>query len=211
MATSARQYEPIATPAESRVYDDRQPIRLPDDWVLSEAQFDEICRLNKGTQFERTPDGRLYQLNAPNSLSEEFNAEIGFRLRIWAETSGGRVRGADGGYYLPDGSHIIPDTSWVDQQTLDQRPSRLHKFRAAPAFVVEVMSINDTLPAHQSKLRSWIGYGTQLGWLIDPFNEIVYIYRADGSVEEHHRPGALSGEAVCPGFTLDLERLWNPA
>ena len=30
--------------------------------------------------------------------------------------------------------------------------------------------------------------GVRLGWLIDPYQELVWIYRADGSVEQLDRP-----------------------
>ena len=43
--------------------------------------------------------------------------------------------------------------------------------------------------------------GVRLGWLIDPYQELVWIYRADGSVEQLDRPEALSGEDVCVGLS----------
>ena len=51
--------------------------------------------------------------------------------------------------------------------------------------------------------------GVQLGWLIDPYEEIVWIYRADGSFEQLDRPDELSGEDVCVGLSIDMTRVWE--
>ncbi|PPT10084.1 Protein of unknown function DUF820 [Geitlerinema sp. FC II] len=48
----------------------------------------------------------------------------------------------------------------------------------------------------------------QLGWLIDPQNRQVEIYRAGRAVEVLENPSTLSGEGVLPGFTLKLQRIW---
>jgi len=53
--------------------------------------------------------------------------------------------------------------------------------------------------------------GVRLGWLINPQQEQVWIYRADGTiskVDSFAEP--LSGEDVLPGFTLNLAELWEP-
>ena len=52
---------------------------------------------------------------------------------------------------------------------------------------------------------TWIANGVQLAWLLDPKNQLTYIYRADGS--ERVVSGfdkVLEGEEVLPGFQFDL-------
>lgn len=47
--------------------------------------------------------------------------------------------------------------------------------------------------------------GVRLGWLIDPYKEKAYVYRADGSVVVvNDFDSSLSGEDVLPGFELKL-------
>ena len=50
--------------------------------------------------------------------------------------------------------------------------------------------------------------GAKLGWLIDPKNKRVEIYRPDQAVEVLENPSSLSGETVLPGFNLSLKRVW---
>ena len=50
--------------------------------------------------------------------------------------------------------------------------------------------------------------GCQLGWLTDPFNQTIYIYRADGSIQINRSfEQLLSGEDVLPGLEFGLSEL----
>lgn len=48
----------------------------------------------------------------------------------------------------------------------------------------------------------------RLGWLINPQDRQVEIYRLDREVEKIDVPMTLSDEDVLPGFTLDLSLIW---
>ncbi|NES00481.1 MAG: Uma2 family endonuclease, partial [Symploca sp. SIO1B1] len=47
------------------------------------------------------------------------------------------------------------------------------------------------------------------GWLIDPKNRKVEVYRLGSEVEVLSNPIELSGEEVLPGFRLNLPRVWG--
>ena len=49
--------------------------------------------------------------------------------------------------------------------------------------------------------------GVRLGWLINPQNQQVEIYRQERDVEVLVSPVTLSGEDVLPGFVLDLTQI----
>ena len=51
----------------------------------------------------------------------------------------------------------------------------------------------------------YVDQGARLGWLIDPSDGTVEVYRPGRPVETLHRPATLSGEDVLPGFVLDLK------
>jgi Uma2 family endonuclease len=53
-------------------------------------------------------------------------------------------------------------------------------------------------------MREYRDNGVRLGWLIDPKNKRVEIYRPGQDVEVLQSPTTLSGEDVLPGFVLDL-------
>ena len=59
----------------------------------------------------------------------------------------------------------------------------------------------------QAKVREYMENGARLGWLIDPQNKVVEIYRPNQDVEIIQSPKTLSGEDVLSGFTLDLSEI----
>ena len=73
-----------------------------------------------------------------------------------------------------------------------------------PDFVIELRSRTDSLSQLQEKMQEYIDSGLRLGWLIDPQNQQVEIYRQNQQVEIVQLPTNLSGEDVLPGFILEL-------
>ena len=53
-----------------------------------------------------------------------------------------------------------------------------------------------------SRMMEYVASGLRLGWLINPQDQQVEIYRAGQAVEVVTMPTVLSGEDVLPGFEL---------
>ena len=72
--------------------------------------------------------------------------------------------------------------------------------------MVELRSDSDkSLLKLKDKMVEWIENGTQLGWLLDTFDQKTYIYRSNGIMEVVEGfDKTLSGETVLPDFTFDL-------
>jgi len=51
--------------------------------------------------------------------------------------------------------------------------------------------------------------GVKLGWLIDPQQRRVEIYRIGQPVGILQAPSTVSGEEVLPGFSLNLVKIWG--
>jgi Uma2 family endonuclease len=54
----------------------------------------------------------------------------------------------------------------------------------------------------------YMANGASLGWLIDPFERRVYVYRPDHEVVILENPETVSGDLLLPGFKLRLTELW---
>ncbi|PYS58818.1 MAG: hypothetical protein DMF76_18265 [Acidobacteria bacterium] len=80
--------------------------------------------------------------------------------------------------------------------------------RIVPDFVIELRSKSDNLRKLRNKMSEYIESGVRLGWLIDPYERRVHIYRADQSVEVLENPQKVSGEDVLSSFELDLREIW---
>jgi Uma2 family endonuclease len=74
--------------------------------------------------------------------------------------------------------------------------------------VIELRSRTDSLSDLQTKMEKYRDNGVRLGWLINPQDRQVEIYRIDRSVEVLQSPDSLSGEDILPDFTLELNQIW---
>ena len=189
-------------------------LRLPPQWALTDECMIFLGEINESLGFERTREGAL-NISFPSGIEasgHEF--ELSGELAIWWRTHRrGLARGATAGHSLPDGSLLIPDASWTSDERLEGlnlQPSK--PIPVAPDFVVEVRSRSQSLEEQQDKMQQWMANGVRLGWLLDPIDGQVWIYRADREEPQTiERPAALSGENVAEGLTMDLSWLWASA
>ena len=74
----------------------------------------------------------------------------------------------------------------------------------APDLVIELTSATDDLQTLRQKMQEYMDAGVKLGWLINPQQQQVEIYRARQDVEVRNLPTELSGENIFPEFSLNL-------
>jgi len=144
-------------------------------------------------------------------LTSDGNAEITSQLRLWWKAHRrGRVANSNGTFFLADSSMLSPDASYVLPNKLKGlTKDELTGFpRLCPDFVVELLSVSDTLPKAREKMERWIENGVTLGWLIDPYKKKVYVYEPGGQ-DAVVSGNAISGKGPVERFTLDLDELWR--
>ncbi|HRI58640.1 MAG TPA: Uma2 family endonuclease [Saprospiraceae bacterium] len=161
-------------------------------------------------RMEREPNGLVIIMPPTHGGSSIRENKIGRRVGNWCDKNGnGEVFSPSGGFDLPNGATKSPDVAWMSDATLGLlSPKDIEEsfVPTAPDFVAEIRSGSDNLEKLKTKMReSWIANGVRLAWLIDPYEENAWVYRADGSVEKIQGfDKQLSGEDVMPGFVLDL-------
>ncbi|OYD93831.1 hypothetical protein CDG76_17825 [Nostoc sp. 'Peltigera membranacea cyanobiont' 210A] len=176
---------------------------------LTDEQFFQLCQNNRDLRLERTADGELIIMPPTGWESGNRNSRLTQRLGNWADADGtGLAFDSSTGFKLPNGANRSPDASWVSRQRLEAVNPDPHRFLPlAPDFAVELRSASDSLKTVQQKMQEYIENGLRLGWLIDPQNQQVEIYRPGQEVEVLRAPTSLSGEDVLPGFILDLTQI----
>ena len=187
-------------------------VQFPPDYPLTDDLLAQISSLNDQWHFERTPEGAL-RIMPPASMDADYvGVDFGSQIKAWERTgAGGETYGSSPGFTMPDGSVRVPDAAWISAERLAALPPRGQRpaFPAVvPDLVIEVCSPSDRLPQQQRKMREWIAYGARLGWLIDPGNSRIYIYRPDAEPEILERPNAISGEPELPGLEIDCADIW---
>ena len=187
-------------------------LRLPDDWNLSNDRIIELGELNELCQLERFPDGVLV-VTAPPPPAESGWIENRLLAQIapWANASDWIAFGSTFGYELPDGSLLVPDLSCLPIDRLPPRGDRVAwrtTVATSPPFVVEIRSPGQTLVSQQEKMDMYVANGVLLGWLVDPIQRRIHVYRPHRQPEVLDDPQALTGEDVMNGLSVDLSDLW---
>lgn len=207
---SEKSYSKIFVPNNSgtlrfKFEENNKPFKFSDD------EFWDFCRQNNDLRIEMTKEGDVIIMPPTGSETGDRNAEITMQLRLWAKKDKrGKTYDSSTGFKLPNGATVSPDASWVLNERLEkftakQREKFLH---LCPDFVLELRSASDSLKDLQNKMPEYIDNGARLGWLIDPKNKKVHIYRANGGIEILENPQTVSGEDILIDFELDLTEIW---
>jgi Uma2 family endonuclease len=180
---------------------------------VTQEQFTALAAVNRDLRLERTAQGELI-VNPPTGWETgRRNWGISGELYLWWRNAGepGKAFDSSTGFILPNGATRSPDASWVSGERWQAlTPEQKGTFaNICPDFVVELRSSSDSLKSLQDKMREYIDNGAKLGWLIDPQQRRVEIYRPGLAVDVLENGAELLGEAVLPGFVLNLRRVWD--
>jgi len=186
-------------------------IKLDPVVALTDEAFYRLCRANPDVKFERSPQGELIVMSPTGGEGGRRNADITTDLNLWNRHSQlGYTFDSSTGFQLPNGATRSPDAAWIARDRWEAlSPEAREKFPPiAPDFLIELRSATDALPELQAKMREYQENGVQLGWLLNPQDQQVEIYRLEQATEILQSPQTLSGESVLPDFVLSLERIF---
>ena len=174
---------------------------------FSDEQFYRLCRANPEWKLERTPTGELVIMSPVGGVSGNREADLIALLWLWNRQTGrGKVFSSSTIFRLPNGGSRSPDAAWVSLERWDSLTSQQQEEfpPICPDFIIELRSRTDPLEPLQKKMQEYLDSGLQLGWLVNPQQQQVEIYRPDRPVEIVELPARLSGESLLPGFELEL-------
>jgi len=179
---------------------------------MTAREFFEFCQLNRDLRLELTSEGDLIIMPPTGGKTGLRNAILITRLTTWAlEDKSGRAFDSSTVFTLPNGAKRSPDFAWITNERWNAlTEEEQEQFPPlCPDFVVELRSRTDTLKNLRQKMEEYMANGAQLGWLIDPQERRVYVYRPGAAVEQLDDPRAVSGESVLRGLELKLQEIWD--
>lgn len=179
---------------------------------MTDDEYYEFCMANPNTRFERTAEGEIIIVPPAGWESSYQSGEAFSQLAVWAKQNRrGKASDSSSEFILPTGVALSPDAAWVsNRRSIKLSKDQRRKFPPiCPEFIIEVMSPSDRLKNAKKKMEQWMSGGAELGWLIQPDRETVYIYRT-GKMEPEKKTGItkLAGEGPVAGFELDLRLIW---
>ena len=179
---------------------------------VSDEEFADLCRLNPELQFERTSEGELVIMSPTGGRTGARNFKLISQFGVWtAKDLSGIAFDSSTVFTLPNTAKRSPDLSWVRNerwnalslQEQEQFPP------LCPDFVVELRSRTDSLRNLKEKMEEYISNGAELGWLIDPLERRIHVYRPQVAADILEDRKEVSGEPLLKGFVLDVRALWD--
>ncbi len=195
--------------------------------TLTSEEFYQLCQDNPDLKLERNATGELIIMPPTGGETGKRNVNLILQIAQWNEQNQlGEVFDSSTGFTLPNGADRSPDVSWVeksrwDSLTKEQREKFLplcpdltkeqrEKFLPlCPDFVIEILSPSDRLPKVQEKMQEYLENGCRLGLLINRKKQELEIYRPHQQVEIIQAPQSFAAEDVLPGFSLNLQKIWE--
>lgn len=160
-------------------------------------------------------DGELIEMSPASDMHSWLAAELTRLLGNYGREHKLGYAFVEGGYYPEGDRHNLygPDVAFVRRERLSF-PLRGTFSGFMPDLAVEVKSPSNTRREMRDKAAFYLTNGAKLVWIVLPSDETAEVWRlsADGafSSEIIASDGALDGEDVLPGFSLELRRLFTP-
>ncbi len=178
---------------------------------LTDDEFVAFCQQYEDCFIECSAEGEII-ITPPNySKHGEQNSEILLHLGLWTKEDGrGGAYNSSAGFRLPNGALRAPDVSWLRKDRVAALPREQQGgfYHLCPDFVIELRSSTDRLNRLKAKMEEYIANGAELGWLIDPKDRTVWIYRPGRPPECVANADCIAGEGPVAGFVLELADIW---
>lgn len=189
------------------------PVTLhPERAPFTDGEFVAFCDQYPDCMVEVSADGEITIMPPNYPKTSMKNSRIVAQLLIWSDDDGrGATLDSSGGFVLPNGARRAADASWIRKDRVAALPlaQREKFYRLCPDFVIELRSAHDRIRKLRAKMEEYMANGAELGWLIDPFEKTVTIYRPGRTPESLSAPAKVAGEGPVEGFVLELTRIWD--
>lgn len=101
------------------------------------------------------------------------------------------------------GFSIIPDVSVFQSSRIPRKENGgvANIFNIAPDWSIEILSPNQSQTKVTKNILHCLNHGTQMGWLIDPQDQSVFVYLSDQHPRVYDQPNS---ELPIPEFAQDF-------
>jgi Uma2 family endonuclease len=179
---------------------------------ISDEEYYKLCEDNPDLRIEMNCQREVIIMPPTGGDTGKRNFDLAFEFGSWVRRDqSGVAFDSSTQFALPCGAKRSPDLSWVRLERWNALTAEEQKTfpPLCPDFVVELRSPSDTLKSLQEKMEEYMANGAQLGWLIDPTQKKVHVYRPGKETEILDHPTRISGEPLLRGFELDLTSILN--
>lgn len=110
--------------------------------------------------------------------------------------------------YIDEQRKRIPDLAYFSRE---QIVSMAKGNKKVPAFIIELLSKNESFEEIERKLQDYFDVGVQLVWYISPKSKQIYAYSAKNVVKIFATGDVAVAAPVLPDFKIEIEKLFTIA
>jgi Uma2 family endonuclease len=177
---------------------------------FTDDEFYQFCSDNPDLKFELDAQKNIIILSNSGGKAGNYNAEILAEIGLWNRIEkGGMCFDSSTTFRLPNGAVRSPDVAWIKMERWNALSGKEKKQfpPLCPDFIIEIKSPSDSLAAQKPKMNEWVSNGCRLAWLINPEEELTYVY-SNGKIESIPFEENLSGKEVTKGFEIKLSAIF---
>ena len=176
--------------------------------MMTAEELERVRLPGKSTELVR---GRLIIREPPGTYHGKIAAKLAVIVGSFVYAHDlGDIFGQDTGFKIQSNPDTVraPDLAFLGRERAAEiLPRGYGAF--APDLVAEIVSPDDRPGEVLAKVSDWLDSGVSLVWVIDPQRAEAHVHRLDGGLELIGADGVLDGEAVLPGFSCQLSRLFD--
>lgn len=103
-----------------------------------------------------------------------------------------------------EGRAIVPDVAVFTWERIprDENGGVANIFEAAPDWMIEILSPEQSATKVTKKILRCLNYETQMGWLIDPDEQTIFVYQSGQQIEVFDE---LEQQIRVPDFASELQ------
>ncbi len=144
--------------------------------LLTLSEFLKLPEMEPASEFI---DGKIFQKPMPQGKHSSIQTEIATTINLKLRSQ--RIARAFSELRCTFGDRsIVPDVSvfaW-DRISRDENGEVTNSFQIAPDWTIEILSPEQSQTKVTKNILHCLEYGTQIGWLIDPSEKSIFVYRS---------------------------------
>ena len=164
--------------------------------------LDEFLKLSETEPASEYIDGQIIQKPMPQGKHSTIQTEFSTTVNVILKPQ--QIARAFSELRCTfDGRSIIPDVSVFTWERIprDQSGEVANTFLGAPDWTIEILSPDQSQTKVTKNILHCLNQGTQMGWLIDPDEQTVFIYLPKQQPQVFDEPGQ---KLLVPAFANEL-------
>ena len=165
--------------------------------------LDDFLKLPETKPASEFIDGQILQKPMPQGKHSTVQIDLGSSINLTLKSS--RIARAYTELRCTFGGRsIVPDVAVFAWERIPRDPDGkvANVFALAPDWTIEILSPAQSQTKVVRNILHCLSHGTQMGWLIDPEEEVVFVYLADRTISMYEEKDDL---LPVPGFAASFQ------